>query len=80
MDHTHTSDTGVGPSTEDPTHQHPADALADLDPADAPAPAERYAYELATELEEAGAVPADPVQLQADLGDEEGTGIASETG
>jgi predicted component of type VI protein secretion system len=80
MDHTHTSDTGVGPSTEDPMHQHPADALADLDPADAPAPAERYAHELATELEEAGAAPADPVQLQADLGDEEGTGIASETG
>ncbi|MEA2002827.1 MAG: hypothetical protein U9N84_13215 [Actinomycetota bacterium] len=80
MDDTHTSDTGVGSSAEDPAHQHPADALADLDPADAPAPAEQYAYELATELEEAGAVPADPVQLQADLGDGEDTRVTSEAG
>ncbi len=49
--------------------QHPVDALADLDPADAPGAAERYAAKLAAELEDAGASAPDPVQLRADLGD-----------
>lgn len=60
MDDTHSGDIDEGdPITE----------LAALDPADAPSAAEAYAAELAAELEEAGAQPAQPVQLQADLGD-----------
>jgi hypothetical protein len=43
------------------------DALAALDPADAPRAAEQYAADLAAELEAAGGQAADPVQLQADL-------------
>lgn len=70
MDNTHSSDTGDNISEEGMMNQHPAEVLAALDPADAPAVAEKYAYELATELEKAGAAPAEPVQLQADLGDE----------
>jgi hypothetical protein len=49
--------------------QHPVDRLAALDPADAPDVAERYAVELAAELEESGGTAPDPVQLQADLDD-----------
>lgn len=50
----------------------PVDALAAMDPADSPGAAERYAAELAAELEEAGAEAATPVQLRADLGDDGG--------
>ena len=45
------------------------DAIAAMDPADAPGAAERLAAELAEDLEEAGASAPDPVQLRADLGD-----------
>ncbi len=71
MNDTQTSDDDVTRSTGVDPEQHPADAIAELDPADAPAAAERYASELAAELEEAGAASADPVQLQADLGDDD---------
>ena len=47
----------------------PIAELAALDPAEAPEVAEGYAAELAAELEEAGAQPARPLQLRADLGD-----------
>lgn len=70
MNDTHTSD-DVTRSTGADAESHPADAIAELDPADAPAAAEGYASELAAELEEAGAAPTDPVQLQADLGDDD---------
>jgi len=70
MDDTHSADTGDRISGEGTTKGHPVEVLAGLDPAEAPAAAEKYAYELAAELEEAGATPAEPVQLRADLGDE----------
>jgi len=59
MDDTHTTDIDDG---------DPIAELAELDPADAPKAAEAYAAQLAAELEEAGAPPANPVQLRADLG------------
>lgn len=69
MNDTHTFEPiGDEPPRSD-TGRHPVDDIAALDPADAPAAAERYAMELAAELEAAGAAPPDPVQLQADLGD-----------
>ena len=49
------------------------EALAAMDPADAPAAAERYALELAADLEDAGAAAPAPVQLSADLGDRSDT-------
>jgi len=55
-----------------PEGDDPVDALAAMDPADAPGAAERYAAELAAALEEAGAEAANPVQLRADLGDDDG--------
>lgn len=71
MNDTHTSDDDVTRSAAADPEPHPADAIARLDPADAPPAAERYASELAAELEESGAASADPVQLQADLGDDD---------
>ena len=52
--------------------EDPVDALAAMDPADAPGAAERYAAELAVDLEDAGAEATNPVQLRADLGDDGG--------
>ncbi len=69
MDDTHTFEPTDDELPGNDADGDPIDALAALDPADAPAAAERYADELATELEDAGATPPDPVQLQADLGD-----------
>lgn len=45
----------------------PAEALAALDPADAPALAENLAAELAEDLEAAGAPPPEPTQLAVDI-------------
>ena len=70
MDDTHSFEEEL-PTSEDAGD--PVAALADLDPADAPAAAERYAASLAEELEEAGASPSQPVQLQADLGTDSAT-------
>lgn len=67
MDDTHEEKT-----EHDMTENHEEDAvekLAAMDPADAPGAAERYALELAKDLEDADAAPPDPVQLSADLGD-----------
>ncbi len=61
MNDTHTSDNDG--------KNHPVDGMAQLDPADTPAAAEQYAADLAAELEQVGETVADPVQLQADLGD-----------
>jgi hypothetical protein len=66
MNDTHTPEEDVSAVVAD---AHPADAIADLDAADAPAAAEKYASELAAELDEVGVAGADPVQMQADLGD-----------
>ena len=51
--------------------QDPIEAVAELDPADAPAAAEDMARQLASELEEAGGQAAQPVQLRAELGDQQ---------
>jgi hypothetical protein len=67
MNDTHTFDDDM---TTDPADgKHPVDELAEMDPADVPGAAERYAATLAAELEDAGAAAPDPVQLRADLGD-----------
>jgi hypothetical protein len=69
MNDTHTPEEDVrAANPADVAAEHPADAIAELDPADAPAAAERYASELAAELDEVGVANTDPVQLQADLG------------
>ena len=65
MNDTHTPEEDVSTAVAD---GHPADAIAELDAADAPAAAEQYASELAAELDAVGVTDADPVQLQADLG------------
>lgn len=67
MNNTHGSDL-PDDVTADRDETHPADALAALDPADAPAAAEQYAERLAAELEGSGGADSNPVQLQADLG------------
>ncbi|MCP4308140.1 MAG: hypothetical protein GY926_26795 [bacterium] len=67
MNDTHNSeptDPGTPPT---PSEGDPIDGIAAADPADAPPLAERYAMDLAVELEESGAAAPDPVQLQADL-------------
>ncbi|MCP3998679.1 MAG: hypothetical protein GY722_26955 [bacterium] len=68
MDDTHEEKT-----EHDMTESHDdgdaVEKLAAMDPADAPGAAERYALELAKDLEDAGAAAPDPVQLSADLGD-----------
>jgi hypothetical protein len=69
MNDTHTADIDDGLGHGDSGPGDPIANLAALDPADAPKAAEDYARELAAELEEAGAPPANPVQLRADLGD-----------
>ena len=69
MNDTHTFDNNSDSPDKDATETHPVAALADLDPADAPAAAERYAAALAADLEDAGAPAPDPVQLRADLDD-----------
>jgi hypothetical protein len=72
MDDTHAKsrrDNVPQPNDADP----PADAtgsgetLAALDPADAPALAEKLAAELAEDLEAAGAPPPEPTQLTVDI-------------
>lgn len=68
MDHTHTNETDDA-VTEPTPDMDAVDALAAMDPADAPGAAERLAATLAEDLEEAGASAPDPVQLRADLGD-----------
>ncbi len=52
----------------------PVEAMAELDPADAPEAAEQLARELAGELEEAGGEATQPVQLRAELDDPQQTG------
>ena len=69
MDDTQTPEFGNGREGSDSEHDA-LDALAAMDPADAPGPAERLAADLAADLEDVGATPADPVQLQVDLDDE----------
>lgn len=69
MDDTHTFDPTDDNQRDSTTGGDAVDDLAALDPAEAPVAAERYAGELAAELEAAGAAAPDPVQLQADLGD-----------
>ena len=73
MDHTHTFEQNEDEPPSTDADGHPVDLLAALDPADAPAAAERYAGDLAAELEAAGAAAPDPVQLQADLGEGSGS-------
>jgi hypothetical protein len=47
----------------------PVAELHDLDPADAPDVAERYAAALEEDLEDAQVAPQEPEQMRADLGD-----------
>ena len=69
MNDTHDSEhDGAAPAGSLPD---PVEAMAELDPADAPAAAEDLARELASELEEAGGQAAQPVQLRAELGDQQ---------
>ena len=68
MDDTQTPDSADTDAVAAAAGQRPGD-LAALDPADAPAAAEAYAAQLASELEVAGAKPGEPVQLQAQLDD-----------
>ena len=65
MNDTHTPEEDVSAAVG---NGHRADAIAELDAADAPAAAEQYASELAAELDGVGVTDGDPVQLQADLG------------
>lgn len=69
MNDTHTFEPTGNEPPSDGDDRDAIDELKALDPADAPAAAERYAGELAAELEAAGAAAPDPVQLQADLDD-----------
>lgn len=78
MNDTHTPDDDVPVSAVDGAEEHSVEAIASLDPADAPIAAERYAGELAAELEDVGADSADPIQLQADLGDQRDGGAETE--
>lgn len=67
MNDTHNSERSDTGASQTPQNGDPIDAMEAVDPADAPALAERYAVDLAAELEESGAAAPDPVQLQADL-------------
>ena len=72
MDDTHTApySDDADPTTEGrPLGESPppAEALAALDPADAPDVAEALAAELAEDLEAAGAPPPEPTQLAVDI-------------
>ena len=67
MNDTHTFDKDADDASDTASSEHPVDKIAAMDPADAPAAAEGFAAELAAELENSGATPPDPVQLQADL-------------
>lgn len=70
MDDTQSFDAAHLPVASTNENSDPVTELAGLDPADAPAAAERFAAELADELEAAGAPASEPVQMQADLGPE----------
>lgn len=72
MNDTHTTadnnDGRTAGSAEQPARgAAPAEALAALDPADAPDLAEQLAAELADDLEEAGAPQSEPEQLAVDI-------------
>ncbi len=69
MDDTQIPELGNGRGAEDGAGDA-IDALAAMDPADAPGAAERIAAELAAELEDAGGTATQPVQLRAELGDD----------
>lgn len=73
MNDTHTPDDSADAVSSPGPGGHPAEEIAAMDPAEAPAAAERYAAELAAELEGAGGTPQEPVQLQADLDDPTGS-------
>jgi hypothetical protein len=71
MNDTHNSEQPDTEASRIPPDGDPIGEMAAVDPADAPVLAERYAADLAAELEAAGAAAPDPVQLQADLGTDE---------
>ena len=73
MNDTHTFDDKSDGTDSGTADQDPVAVLADMDPAEAPGPAERYAASLAADLEDAGAPASDPVQLRANLEDGKAT-------
>jgi hypothetical protein len=68
MDDTQSSSQDDPSALSDAGSEDPVAALADMDPAEAPTAAERYAATLESDLEAAGASSSEPVQLRADLG------------